>query len=226
MTEEKNIKQFAKAFIAAQTEMLNASKDSNNPFFKSKYADLTSVRGACVPALNKNGIGVLQLVVQVENKQYIKTILLHESGEEMSCLTEIMNLQNTPQAHGSGITYARRYGLQSIACIAAEDDDGNAASQGKTDKQKLADRQKIADSAEADMKAMFEKQAASDFAKIKGSLEGCGCVGELGANWKSHSKTLNSFKKYDNTRYKLLEETKNFMKTDLDPDGKENNINN
>ena len=98
MTDEKNIKQFAKAFIAAQTEMLNAGKDSKNPFFKSKYADLTSVRGACVPALNKNGIGVLQLVVQVENKQYIKTILLHESGEEMSCLTEIMNVQNTPQA--------------------------------------------------------------------------------------------------------------------------------
>jgi len=125
MTEKKD--NFAKAFIKAQAEMVNASKDSTNPHFKSKYADLTAVRDACVPFLNKHGIAVLQPVVQLENKQYIKTTLLHESGEEYSCLTEIMHAQNTAQAHGSGITYARRYGLQSLVCIGAEDDDGNEA---------------------------------------------------------------------------------------------------
>jgi len=125
MTEKKD--NFAKAFIKAQAEMVNASKDSTNPHFKSKYADLTAVRDACVPFLNKYGIAVLQPVVQLENKQYIKTTLLHESGEEYSCLTEIMHTQNTAQAHGSGITYARRYGLQSLVCIGAEDDDGNEA---------------------------------------------------------------------------------------------------
>jgi len=136
MTEQKN--NFAKAFVKAQLEMVNASKDSTNPHFKSKYADLTSVREACVPFLNKYGIAVLQPIIQLEDKQYIKTVLLHESGEEYSCLTEIIHAQNTAQAHGSGITYARRYGLQSLVCIGADDDDGNEASKGekpKTEKQ-------------------------------------------------------------------------------------------
>jgi hypothetical protein len=128
MTEQKS--SFAKAFIKAQSEMVKAIKDSNNPHFKSKYADLTSVRDACVPFLNNNGIAVLQPIIQLDNKQYIKTVLLHESGEEYSCLTEIMHTQNTAQAHGSGITYARRYGLQSLVCIGADDDDGNKASEG------------------------------------------------------------------------------------------------
>ena len=218
MTDEKNIKQFAKAFIAAQTEMLNASKDSKNPFFKSKYADLTSVRGACVPALNKNGIGVLQLVVQVENKQYIKTILLHESGEEMSCLTEIMNVQNTPQAHGSGITYARRYGLQSIACIAAEDDDGNAASQGETD------RQKLAKSATAAQNEIFKEQADKDFKTIKEAFEGAGSPSEIDALCETHKAKIAKFAKYDRVRYVLLRKTKEAMKLDLDPENEDDSL--
>tara|TARA_R110000787_G_scaffold265188_1_gene371152 strand:- start:34 stop:690 length:657 start_codon:yes stop_codon:yes gene_type:complete len=209
MTDEKNIKQFAKAFIAAQTEMLNASKDSKNPFFKSKYADLTSVRGACVPALNKNGIGVLQLVVQVENKQYIKTILLHESGEEMSCLTEIMNVQNTPQAHGSGITYARRYGLQSIACIAAEDDDGNAASQGKTD------RQKLAKSATAAQNEIFKEQADKDFKTIKEALEEAVSSSEIDTLCETYKSVLNKFRTNDKARFAILKKTKGQMLLDL-----------
>jgi len=132
MTEQKN--NFAKAFVKAQLEMVNASKDSTNPHFKSKYADLTSVREACVPFLNKYGIAVLQPIIQSGDKQYIKTVLLHESGEEYSCLTEIIHAQNTAQAHGSGITYARRYGLQSLVCIGADDDDGNEASKGEKPK--------------------------------------------------------------------------------------------
>jgi hypothetical protein len=136
MTEQKN--NFAKAFIKAQLEMVNASKEKANSHFKSKYADLTSVREACVPFLNKYGIAVLQPIIQLGDKQYIKTLLLHESGEEYSCLTEIIHAQNTAQAHGSGITYARRYGLQSLVCIGADDDDGNEVSKGekpKTEKQ-------------------------------------------------------------------------------------------
>jgi hypothetical protein len=209
MTEEKNIKQFAKAFIAAQTEMLNASKDGFNPHYKSKYADLTSIREACVPALNKNGIGVMQPIVQVENKQYIKTILLHESGEEMSCLTEIMNVQNTPQAHGSGITYARRYGLQSIACIAAEDDDGNAASQGETD------RQKLAKSATAAQNEIFKEQADKDFKAIKEALEKAGSSSEIDTLCEAYKSILNKFRTNDKVRFAILKKTKDQMLLDL-----------
>ena len=124
------ITNFAKAFIEAQKKMGNATKDSSNPFFKSKYADLNSIREACLPALNESGIAVLQPIVQVDGKNYIKTLLLHESGESMECLTEIIYAkQNDAQAQGSGITYARRYGLQSLVNVGAEDDDGNKASE-------------------------------------------------------------------------------------------------
>lgn len=122
------MKQIAVALLKAQTEMANAKKGSTNPFFKSKYADLNSIREATIPILNSNGIVVLQPIVNIENKNYVKTILLHESGESMESLTEIIyNKINDAQAQGSGISYARRYSLQSFVCIGADDDDGTKA---------------------------------------------------------------------------------------------------
>lgn len=121
--------EIAKAFIKAQSEMANAVKGTTNPFLKNKYADLNAVREAVIPTLNKYGIAVLQPLVTIEGKNYVKTLLLHESGQTMESLTEVIYArQNDAQAQGSGITYARRYGLQSLVCIGADDDDGNNAS--------------------------------------------------------------------------------------------------
>jgi hypothetical protein len=126
----QNMKQIAKALLNAQMEMGNAIKDSKNPYFKSSYADLNSIREACMPSLNRNGIVVLQPIVHIDGKNFVKTMLLHESGETIESFTEIVySKQNDAQAQGSGITYARRYGLQSLVNVGAADDDGNAASQ-------------------------------------------------------------------------------------------------
>jgi hypothetical protein len=123
------MKQIAEALVKAQKEMGNATKDSSNPFFKSKYADLNAIREACMPALNNNGIVVLQPTVHIDGKNFVKTLLLHTSGESIEGYTEIIySKQNDAQAQGSGITYARRYGLQSLVNVGAEDDDGNKAS--------------------------------------------------------------------------------------------------
>ena len=123
------MKAIATALLKAQTEMSNPVKGSSNPFFKSKYADLNAVREATIPVLNQNGIVVLQPMVAIEGKNYIKTLFLHDSGESLESLTEIIYAKtNDAQAQGSGITYARRYGLQSLACVGADDDDGNSAS--------------------------------------------------------------------------------------------------
>lgn len=125
---ENNIKQIATALVKAQSEMSNAKKGSSNPFFKSKYADLNSIREASIPVLNTYGITVLQPIVSVDGKNFVKTILLHESGESLDSYTEIIySKSNDAQAQGSGISYARRYGLQSFLCIGADDDDGNKA---------------------------------------------------------------------------------------------------
>jgi len=130
MTEKqfKISPEFAKALIKAQSEMTNPKKDSKNPFFKSSYADLGAVREASIPQLNSNGIAVLQPT----GANYVKTVLIHESGEilDLECNTQILFAKpNDAQAQGSGITYARRYGLQSLLTLTAEDDDGNSASE-------------------------------------------------------------------------------------------------
>lgn len=128
MTKSETITKIAGALVKAQSEMGNATKGSSNPFFKSSYADLNAIREAVLPALNKNGIVALQPTIVFDGKNYVETILVHESGEYLSSLTEIkVGKQNDPQAEGSGISYARRYGLQSFVNMGAKDDDGEAA---------------------------------------------------------------------------------------------------
>jgi hypothetical protein len=113
----------AKALAAAQMEMGKALKQSQNPAFRSKYADLGNVMDACMPALNKNGIAV----VQTMRDESVVTMLIHESGETLECPVPLLIGKRDMQGLGSAITYARRYGLMAMAGIAAEDDDGNAA---------------------------------------------------------------------------------------------------
>jgi hypothetical protein len=133
METSQTIAKISAALVKAQAEMGNAKKESTNPFFNKKYADLNAIREAVLPVLNKHGIAVIQPTIVGENnnyRNYVKTILLHESGEYISGLTEIVcSRPNDAQAHGSGLTYARRYGLQSIVNVGADDDDGNSASQ-------------------------------------------------------------------------------------------------
>lgn len=130
MTKSESIVKVASALVKAQTEMGDAVKDSKNPFFKSSYADLNAIREAVIPALNKQGISVLQPTVVVEGRNYVRTMLMHESGEYLTSDTEILCAkQNDPQAYGSGISYARRYGLQSFLNVGAVDDDGEGAMQ-------------------------------------------------------------------------------------------------
>jgi hypothetical protein len=104
-----------------------ALKDSTNPAFKTKYADLASVMAACMPALNRHGICVIQPICDEDGKRYVKTVLAHESGETLECRVELIVGKNDMQGYGSAVTYARRYGLMAMAGIAPDDDDGNAA---------------------------------------------------------------------------------------------------
>jgi hypothetical protein len=126
------MKNIASALVKAQLEMIAPKKGSVNPFFKNKYADLNDVLAAVVPALNNNGIVLLQPLVNIEGKNFVKTVLMHESGEVFESLSEIFcKNTNDAQAYGSGVTYARRYSLSSICGIGSEDDDAQKAVQAK-----------------------------------------------------------------------------------------------
>ena len=128
MQTSQTITKIAAALLKAQSEMSNAKKDAINPFFKKTYADLNAIREAVLPVLNKNGISAIQPTCIIDGADYVETVLLHESGEFISSLTRIVvDKVNDAQRHGSGLSYARRYALQSIVNIGAEDDDANKA---------------------------------------------------------------------------------------------------
>lgn len=128
MVMSNTITKISAALLKAQAKMGAAVKDSKNPFFRSSYADLNSIREASHPSLNDAGITVLQPIVQKDGKSFVRTLLLHESGEYLGSDTEVVTAkQNDPQAYGSAISYARRYGLQAFISLGAEDDDGEKA---------------------------------------------------------------------------------------------------
>jgi hypothetical protein len=128
MRSSESIKSLSAALNKAQKEIGAAHKGANNPFFKSKYADLGAVMEACKEPLNKNGICVLQPVTSDGLTTFVETVLLHESGEWFaSSLRVSCKNPDNPQEMGSAISYARRYSLQSIMFIPAEDDDGEKA---------------------------------------------------------------------------------------------------
>ena len=126
MNRSESILKLAPALLKVQREMGDAKKGASNPYFKSTYADLNSVREAALPVLNANGIACLQPTVEVNMKNFVETVLVHESGEWVSSLTEIKNTDGKAQSEGSGISYARRYGLQSLLNIGAVDDDAES----------------------------------------------------------------------------------------------------
>jgi hypothetical protein len=125
----ESLSNLAKALSQAQSKIKGAKKDANNPFFKSKYADLESVWEACRGPLTENGLSVAQLPT---GQKGLLTILLHSSGEWIAGEMLLNPTKDDPQGLGSALTYGRRYSLAAITGVHQTDDDGNAAS-GKAD---------------------------------------------------------------------------------------------
>lgn len=117
------------ALAAAFGEIESATKSANNPHFKSKYADLTTVIEAIKPALIKHGLFFTQRPEPSPNGVTIETVIGHISGAEMSLGKLFVPAnKNDAQGFGSALTYARRYALVTAFGVPVEDDDGNAAS--------------------------------------------------------------------------------------------------
>ena len=127
MKSSESIKNLASALCKAQEEMGGAVKESKNPFFKSDYADLTSVIKAIKEPFANNGLSYTQFPTNDEGRIGVVTMLMHESGEYLEHSYTLPTTKADPQAAGSAITYARRYALQSIAGIPTADDDAESA---------------------------------------------------------------------------------------------------
>jgi hypothetical protein len=82
--------------------MGKALKQSSNPHFRSKYADLGNVMDACLPALNAVGIAVIQPTGEDDYGRYVETRLIHESGDSLSCRVPLIVSKNDMQGYGIG----------------------------------------------------------------------------------------------------------------------------
>jgi hypothetical protein len=129
MNSSEHIDQLLTALAKAQGKITPALKDKTNPFFKSSYADLSSVWNACRQQLSENGLSVMQTVgTSQTGGMMLVTTLGHSSGQWMRSEMPIILQKQDPQALGSAITYYRRYSLAAIVGVVAdEDDDGNTA---------------------------------------------------------------------------------------------------
>ena len=133
MNKSESIAALAAALATAQGSMKGAIKDSANPFFKSKYADLASVVEAIRAAFSANGLSYIQTVQPSDRDEVrVETMILHSSGEWISCGVLALPVSKVDaQGYGSALTYARRYSLSAAVGVAPEDDDGNAATMAK-----------------------------------------------------------------------------------------------
>jgi len=142
MEHSEKIDELGAALSKAQGILEAAKKDSNNPFFKSKYADLASVWESCRAALSSNGLSIVQSPEESDSGIAVVTMMLHSSGQWIRSRYTMPVSKVDAQAVGSAITYARRYALSSIVGIAPEDDDGNGAAEKPPTKQQSQQEKK------------------------------------------------------------------------------------
>lgn len=127
--KSSQIEKLAAALAKAQAAIEPATKDSTNPHFKSKYADLASVMRAVQKPLTDNGLSVLQFGrVRNGSHRELFTMLLHASGQWIGGALPLNPAKDDPQSLKAAITYMRRAGIESITGLATEDDDGNVSS--------------------------------------------------------------------------------------------------
>lgn len=133
MTEQNDL---CAALVEAQKEMKNAPLNKVNPHFKSKYADLASIRDAVIPVLSKHGIALVQEIQVRDYGPVVVTKLLKGTDAIVSECPVMVAEKCKPQEFGSALTYARRYGMAAICGIAADEDDDANAAQGADETQR------------------------------------------------------------------------------------------
>ena len=126
MKTSEKITSVMTALLKFQGQVSKIKKDSKNPHFKSNYASLSKILEETNPVLTECGL----VLTQHFDVDVLTTMLCHaETGEFMQSdyPINVKDVSN-PQQLGSALSYARRYGIQSILNLNASDDDGQMAS--------------------------------------------------------------------------------------------------
>lgn len=187
------------AMAKAFPEIEGATKDSNNPAFKSKYADLSSVSEAIKPALINHGLFYVQLTHEQQGGVCIETQVCHESGEQMSFGKLFVPAgKQDAQGYGSALTYARRYSLMTAFGVCPEDDDGNAAVRAAPQQRPVNDHQPATKPPRPKPEALngimkTRAEARTKYGEIVRELHGCGDEDTLTAYLATVAAELSQF---------------------------------
>ncbi len=126
------------AFVLAQQRVGVAIKTAENSHLKSRYADLGAVWDAVTDALRENALAVMQMPVgDSAGRLRLETVLVHTSGEWVSSEIDMPLTKQDPQAYGSAMTYARRYGLAALMGVTQDDEDGERATASANEERAL-----------------------------------------------------------------------------------------
>lgn len=133
MDMSENIADLAAALAKAQADLEGAAKKSNNPAFRSKYADLGAVWDAWQEVGPKNGLSVVQFPTDMTDPKMVgmTTMLLHTSGQWMRGVFSLPAGKQDAHGYGSAVTYLRRFSLSAVVGVCPVDDDGNAAAKAR-----------------------------------------------------------------------------------------------
>lgn len=135
----ESLQELFAALAKAQGEMQTAGLRSENPYFKSRYADLAEIVRVSRPALTKNGLAVIQQILPNNDGQNIlHTILTHSSGQWIESRMRILPSKPDVQSLASYITYLRRYSYAALCGIVASNEDDDAEVAVATDREVLA----------------------------------------------------------------------------------------
>lgn len=131
--QSASIIEIAKAMNLFQHGVKTVPRNERNPFLNSRYADLDAVWSMSREPLFSSGLALLQMTTLLEDRLFLKTLLLHVSGEFISFLYPLTPMRQTksegwvlsedPQTFGSALTYARKYSMLAILGMSPGDDD-------------------------------------------------------------------------------------------------------
>jgi hypothetical protein len=157
MTSTSKHKNIFEALNAAQANMGKVLKKSENPHFRSSYADLADVMSVALPALTAEGICLWHKMDTSGETMLMVTTLTHGSSEtEISCGVPLIVSKNDMQGMKSATTYAKRIGVESLTGIAPEDDDGNAAAKAPPPPPKPKAKPQVSDERRETLRKVFE----------------------------------------------------------------------
>lgn len=147
------------ALAAAKAEFPQIKRSKKNPFFESYYSSLEDVQEAVNPILAKHGLSIIQFPGSIGDSPALTTWLFHTSGQYIVETAALVLTKKDPQAHGSAITYMRRYSVKAILGLedGEADDDGNA---GTFENKKVNPKNDL-DSARAEFKSAAKKAGLS-----------------------------------------------------------------